>query len=82
MKLADKSNIITTSKSIQSPVKSNAIIDKTQCNCQSNSMLLDDNNNANRKRIGENILTKNNKFRAKPFENKKIKCIFVVLRRY
>jgi len=45
-------------------------------------MLLDDNNNANRKRIGENILTKNNKFRVKSFENKKIKCIFVVLRRY
>jgi hypothetical protein len=64
------------------PAKSNAIIGKTQCNCQSNSMLLDDNNNANRKRIGENILTKNNKFRVKSFENKKIKCIFVVLRRY
>jgi hypothetical protein len=45
-------------------------------------MLLGDNNNANRKRIGENILTKNNKFRVKPFENKKIKRIFVVLRRY
>ena len=64
------------------PAKSNGITCETQCNCQSNSMLLDDNNNANRKRIGENILTKNNKFRVKSFENKKIKRIFVVLRRY
>ena len=89
MQIVDKSNIITNqslyyyqSKSILLPAKSNAITNKSQCNCQLNSMLLGGNNDAIRKRIGWKSLTKNNKFRAKPFENKKIKRIFVVLRIY
>ena len=55
MKLADKSNIITNQslyyydpKSMLLPAKSNGITCETQCNCQSKSMLLDGNNDANR----------------------------------